>query len=57
MVDFVLYSYQCNPKHIDIDPAKTMLTEFEEQENELADRNMVRHQELFQEFFDGKDEA
>lgn len=57
MVDFVLYSYQCNPKHIDIDPAKTMLTEFEEQENELADRNMVRHQKLFQEFFDGKDEA
>lgn len=56
MADFVLYSYQCHPEHMEIDPQKSLLTEFEAQENQRADENMARHQELFQEFFDGQDE-
>ncbi len=56
MADFVLYSYQCHPEHIEVDPKQSLLTEYEEQENRRADENMARHQELFQEFFDGDDE-
>lgn len=56
MVDFILYSYQCNPEHIEIDPKKSFLTEYEKQENIRAEENMARHQELFQAFFDGEDE-
>ena len=56
MVDFILYSYQCNPEHIEIDPKKTFLTDFDIQENQRADENMARHQALFQLFFEGKDE-
>lgn len=54
MSDFVLYSYQCNPLHVEIDPKKpsTIPTEFDEEENRRADLNMAKHQELFQEFFD-----
>ena len=56
MVDFILYSYQCNPEHIEIDPKKTFLTEYDIKENLRADENMARHQALFQEFFEGEDE-
>ena len=56
MADFILYSYQCHPVHIEIDPKRSLLSEFEEQENKRADVNMARHQELFQEFFGGEDE-
>ena len=56
MVDFILYSYQCNPEHIEIDPKKSFLTEYEKRENIRAEENMARHQELFQAFFDGEDE-
>jgi len=56
MADFVLYSYQCHPEHTEVDPGKSLLSEFEVQENRRADENMARHQALFQEFFDGEDE-
>ena len=56
MVDFILYSYQCNPEHIEIDPKKSFLTEYDIKENKRADENMARHQALFQAFFEGKDE-
>lgn len=56
MVDFILYSYQCHPVHTEIDPKKSLLTDFEEKENQRADENMARHQTLFQEFFGGEDE-
>lgn len=56
MTDFVLYSYQCNPEHVEIDPSKTFLTEYDKQQNLEADKNMARHQELFQKFFEGEDE-
>lgn len=59
MSDFVLYSYQCNPIHVEIDPKKpsTIPTEYDEEENRKADENMTRHQDLFQEFFDTKEEC
>ena len=56
MVDFVLFSYQCNPDHVDVDRNKTLLTDYEKEQNKLADENMLRHQELFQKFFEGEDE-
>lgn len=56
MVDFVLFSYQCNPEHVDVDRNKTLLTDYEKEQNKLADENMARHQELFQKFFEGDDE-
>ena len=56
MADFILYSYQCHPEHTEIDPQKSLLTDFEVQENKRADENMARHQELFQAFFSGEDE-
>ena len=56
MKDFVLFSYQCNPDHVEVDPTKTLLSDYEKQENQRADENMARHQELFQEFFEGEDE-
>ena len=54
MSDFVLYSYQCNPIHVEIDPKEitTIPIDYDEEENRRADENMARHQELFQEFFD-----
>ena len=55
MADFILYSYQCHPEHTEIDPQKSLLTDFEVQENKRADENMARHQELFQAFFSGED--
>ena len=56
MKDFLLYSYQCNPEHVEVDPKKTLLSEYEKEQNKLADENMTRHQELFQKFFEGEDE-
>ena len=56
MIDFLLYSYQCNPEHVEINPKKSLLTEFEREQNKLADENMARHQELCQKFFEGEDE-
>ena len=56
MIDFLLYSYQCNPVHVEVDKTKTLLTEFELEQNRLADEYMARHQELFQSFFEGEDE-
>lgn len=54
MSDFVLYSYQCNPIHVEIDPKEitTIPIDYDEEENRRADENMARHQELFQDFFD-----
>lgn len=34
----------------------SLLTDFEKQENQRADENMARHQELFQDFFDGEED-
>ena len=56
MIDFLLYSYQCNPVHVEVDKTKTLLTDFELEQNRLADEYMARHQELFQSFFEGEDE-
>lgn len=56
MADFILYSYQCHPEHTEVDPKKTLLSDYEVQENKRADENMARHQELFQGFFEGEDE-
>ena len=56
MIDFLLYSYQCNPEHVEVDSTKTLLTEFEREQNKIADENMARHQDLFQAFFEGEDE-
>ena len=52
MSDFVLYSYQCNPIHVEVDPKTNMLPEFYEEENMKADANMARHQDYVQELFD-----
>lgn len=59
MSDFILYSYQCNPLHVEIDSHRpsTIPTEYDEEENRRADENMARHQELFQEFFDTGEEC
>ena len=59
MSDFVLYSYQCNPIHVEIDPKEpsTFSTEYIEEENRRADENMARHQDLFQEFFDTEEDC
>ena len=56
MIDFLLYSYQCNPDHVEVDKTKTLLTDYEKEQNRIADENMARHQELFQKFFEGEDE-
>jgi hypothetical protein len=37
MKDFLLYSYQCNPEHVEVDPKKTLLSEYEKEQNKLAD--------------------
>ena len=52
MSDFILYSYQCNPIHVEVDPKTNMLPEFYEEENMKADANMARHQDYVQELFD-----
>ena len=59
MSDFVLYSYQCNPIHVEIDPKNpsTIPTDYDEEENRRADENMARHQDLFKEFFDTEEEC
>lgn len=59
MSDFILYSYQCNPIHVEIDPGEpsTIPTEYDEEENRRADENMARHQALFQAFFDTEEEC
>lgn len=52
MADFVLYSYQCNPIHIEIDPKNpTLDPNINIEFNRTADANMRRHQEIVQEFF------
>lgn len=52
MADFILYSYQCHPIHIEVDAKKPIINpEFDEKCNREADEAMVRHQEIFNEIF------
>ena len=57
MSDFILYSYQCNPIHVEIDPKKpSTVPEYDEEFNRKADENMEKHQDHVQELFDTKEE-
>lgn len=57
MSDFILYSYQCNPIHIELDPKKPSTTpEYDLECNKKADENMAKHQDYVQELFDTKEE-
>ena len=56
MSDFVLYSYQCNPIHVEVDPNTNILPEYFEEQNKKADANMLRHQDYVQELFDTDEE-
>jgi hypothetical protein len=56
MSDFVLYSYQCNPIHVEVDPNTNILPEYFEEQNKKADANMLRHQDYVQELFDTEEE-
>jgi hypothetical protein len=52
MADFILYSYQCNPIHIEVNAKHPSINpEFDEQCNREADEAMARHQELIGELF------
>lgn len=47
MADFILYSYQCHPLHIEVDAKKPSIDpELDKQYNQQADEAMARHQEL-----------
>lgn len=56
MSDFILYSYQCNPIHVEVDPNTNILPEYFEEQNKKADANMLRHQDYVQELFDTEEE-
>lgn len=56
MSDFILYSYQCNPIHVEVDAKTNCLPEYYEEENEKADQNMAKHQDYVQELFDTEEE-
>lgn len=56
MSDFILYSYQCHPIHVEVDPKTNMLPDFYEEENKKADNNMAKHQDYVQELFDTEEE-
>lgn len=52
MSDFILYSYQCHPIHIEVDAKHPSIDpEQDKQYNQQADEAMARHQELFNELF------
>lgn len=52
MSDFILYSYQCHPIHIEVDAKHPSVDpELDKQYNKQADEAMARHQELVDELF------
>ena len=56
MADFILYSYQCHPIHIEVDEKHPSIDpEQDKLYNQQADKAMARHQELFDELFNTPD--
>lgn len=56
MADFILYSYQCRPMHIEVDAQHPSIDpEQDKLYNQQADEAMARHQELFDELFSAQD--
>lgn len=52
MADFILYSYQCHPIHIEVDANKPSIDpELDKQYNQQADEAMAKHQELISQLF------
>lgn len=52
MADFILYSYQCHPIHIEVDAKRPSIDpEFDKQYNQQADEAMAKHQDLFDKLF------
>lgn len=52
MADFILYSYQCHPMHIEVDANKPSIdSDYDKKCNQDADEAMARHQELFNKIF------
>jgi len=52
MADFILYSYQCHPIHIEVDTNKPSIDpKFDLQYNQEADEAMAKHQELVDKLF------
>lgn len=52
MADFILYSYQCHPIHIEVNDRNPSLDPaFDDQCNREADEAMARHQQLVDELF------
>lgn len=56
MADFLLYSYQCHPIHIEVDAKNPSIDpDFDKQCNQQADDAMAKHQDLFNELFSDQD--
>lgn len=52
MADFILYSYQCHPIHIEVNAEKPSIDPvYDQQCNREADEAMAKHQELFEKLF------
>lgn len=52
MADFILYSYQCHPIHIEVDAKRPSIDpDYDEQCNREADEAMARHQDLINDLF------
>ena len=52
MADFILYSYQCHPIHIEVNAKKPSIDPvYDQQCNQEADEAMAKHQELFDKLF------
>lgn len=52
MADFILYSYQCHPIHIEVDAKRPSIDPvYDQQCNREADEAMAKHQELFDKLF------
>jgi hypothetical protein len=52
MSDFILYSYQCHPIHIEVNAKKPSIDPvYDQQCNREADEAMAKHQELFEKLF------
>ena len=52
MADFILYSYQCHPMHIEVNAKKPSIDPvYDQQCNREADEAMAKHQELFGKLF------
>ena len=52
MADFILYSYQCHPIHIEVDAKRPSIDpDYDTKCNQEADEAMAKHQELVNELF------